>query len=87
MIIIICVENSYAASYFCINCDAFYFSGFFHESSKEQHLLEIEYFCNITFIYLYFVPCNNNKQNIKYINKIINLNDVQEEAKRKPKWA
>ncbi len=32
--------------YFCGNRDAF-FSGFFEESLKEQHLFEIKLFCNI----------------------------------------
>ncbi len=30
-LIIINVENSCAAEYFCVNCDTFYFSGFFDE--------------------------------------------------------
>ncbi len=38
-LIIINVEDSCAAQYFCGNRDAFYIS-------KEQHLFEIEIFCN-----------------------------------------
>ncbi len=38
-LIIVNVENC-AASYFCGNCDTFYFSGFFDEL-KEQQLFEI----------------------------------------------
>ncbi len=47
-LIIINVENSRAAEYFCRDCDTFYFSGFFNEqSSKELNLFETEIFCNI----------------------------------------
>ncbi len=45
-LIIVDVENSCAASCFCGNRDTFIvFLIFFH--SKEQHLFEIEIFCNI----------------------------------------
>ncbi len=48
-LIIINVENSCAAQYFCGNWDTFYFLRIYRwiESSIEQHLFEIENFCFI----------------------------------------
>ncbi len=66
--LIINVENSCAGKYFCGNVFLWYiFSGFFEtrsfeffewiECSKEQHLFEIEIFCN--FINVFTVPSSN----------------------------
>ncbi len=52
VLIIINIENSCAASYFCENCDTFNFSGFFVQ--KEQHLFEMEIFCDIKCLYRHF---------------------------------
>ncbi len=41
------VENNCAASYFCVNWDTFYFSGYFDEQKlKRTALFEIQIFCN-----------------------------------------
>ncbi len=48
MLIIINVENSRAAQYFCGNwCILFFMIHRLIESSKEQYLFKIEIFCNV----------------------------------------
>ncbi len=49
VLIIINIENSCAASYFCENCDTFRIL-----CSKEQHLFEMEIFCDIKCLYRHF---------------------------------
>ncbi len=62
-LIIINVENSRTAQYFCGNCDIFNFSGFTDEQTV-QRLFEIEIFCNIINVFTNTChQCNATMQN------------------------
>ncbi len=68
-LIIINVENSCAAQYFCGNRHTLFFR--IHrwiESSKEQHLFEIEIFCNFVFT-VAFTQLNESLLNKSILKK------------------